>query len=177
MHFIKHFILSFHRFNCNLEHFPQKIILRHRFFKILRKFGPRKTIFSHFFYLITRCDGTRQTKEDTWECHQIRKTLHSIIKRKQFFDNLGDHCHCTTFGRKYSIRKYTKMNLILLFMIRVVHATKSLSIHCNSQFKITTHLSRMANRTLTNFILEMLHYQDRHESWKSYLDNVIFYIF
>ena len=52
------------------------------------------------FYLITRCDGTRQTKEDTWECHQIRKTLHSIIKRKQFFDNLGDHCHCTTFGRK-----------------------------------------------------------------------------
>ena len=96
MHFIKHFILSFHRFNCNLEHFPQKIILRHRFLKILRKFGPRK----NHFYLITRCDGTRQTKEDTWECHQIRKTLHSIIKRKQFFDNLGDHCHCTTFGRK-----------------------------------------------------------------------------
>ena len=90
MHFIKHFILSFHRFNCNLEHL-KKSILRHT---------PRVSHFWPFFYLITRCDGTRQTKEDTWECHQIRKTLHSIIKRKQFFDNLGDHCHCTTFGRK-----------------------------------------------------------------------------
>ena len=54
----------------------------------------------NYFYLITRCDGTRQTKEDTWECHQIREALHSIIKRKQFFDNLVDNCHCTTSGRK-----------------------------------------------------------------------------